>query len=453
MQETLLYRLNRAFLLGGIILYIIVYFYLGGDFSSYNVLNAVTFISYSYLIWICMDKNDDYFTNNRLGMTVFLYSVVFVALYLLMSYTDSDYVLLFNGLDAMDYEIMSARMKDMGFPAMFNYMSNIFGFDDWGAPLVMAVMLKFIPSKFFFIFCQILMNVVGALCLFSISKSIMPKKYGYMATLVYAISSYTIFFLSSMLKEEMMALMVIVCFFFLYRYRERKDPFYILVGGGISLLIIFFRVPIAVFVWLVYAITILLDSKGHVQRGLVVILIIAGFVLSVSMVQYSSDRYVSSVATYMYDSTSLFHKVVLSVGALLGPFPDLLQLSSKSITYRPMNAPGTLYKFFLFFPFWKGLIYCLRSKATEVVPIFLFCLLEIAGLVSVFDGLELRKAFPHLSLYILAAFWFMSRFDIDTTEEIRCSRYYYWTYKGFTASIIIVFVATLAWNIMVRTPQ
>lgn len=450
MQETIMYRLNRAFFLSGVLLYLFLFLYWGNSINYYNILNVVTFLSYAGLIWLCMKKEDEYFTYTRLSLTVFVYSIIFVGLYLLLADINSDYMSILTRYDVTTYEKYSFRMKDMGFPALFSYLSQILSFDDRGAPLAMAVILKIVPSKFFFIFSQILMNVVGALCLFSISKSIMPRKYGYTAVLVYTISSYSIFFMSCMLKEEMMTLLVILSVCLFYKYRERRDSFYIILGGVTSLLILFFRVPVAVFVWLVYAITLLLDSKGHVQKGLVVILIIAGFILSIGIVNYSSDRYVNSTASYMYGSTSLFQKAVLALGALFGPFPELLQLSSKTITYKSMYAPGLLYKFFLFFPFWKGFVYCLRSKATEVVPLFLFCLLEIAGLISVFDGLELRKAFPHFSLFILASFWFMSRFDIDTTEGIRRSHYYYWTYKEFTLCICIVLIITLAWNTVDR---
>ena len=450
MQDTLHYRINQVFFFGGMLMYLFVLLYWWEGINYYNILNIVTFISYSYLIWICMDKPDEYFTNMRLGVTVFIYSFIFVAMYLLMSYTYSDYVLIFNGLDSQAYENYSSHMTDMSFPAAFYYISHIYTFDDWGAPLVMTAILKIIPSKYFFLFCQIIMNVVGTLCLFSISKSIMPKKYGYMAVLVYAISPYSIFFMSSMLKEEIMVLLIIISIFFLYKYRNSRDPFCILIGGGASLLILFFRVPIAIFVWLVYAVTLLLDSKGHIQRGLVYLLLISGFILAVGILQYSSDRYVNNMATYMFESTTLFQKVVLAAGALIGPFPDLLQLPSQNISYKPMYAPGVLYKFLLFFPFWKGFIYCLKSKATEVIPLYLFCLLEMVGLVSVFDGLEVRKAFPHFSLFILAAFWFMSRYDIDTTDEIRHSRYYYWANKEFAVSIWIVLIVTLAWNTMIR---
>ena len=85
-------------------------------------------------------------------------------------------------------------------------------------------------------------------------------------------------------------------------------------------------------------------------------------------------------------------------------------------------------------------------------PLFLFAVIEMVGLCIVFDGLELRKAMPHVAIFILAAFWYMDRFDRDTGEEIRATPYYYWTYMGMRASILLVFALTLTWNVLLRIP-
>ena len=83
-------------------------------------------------------------------------------------------------------------------------------------------------------------------------------------------------------------------------------------------------------------------------------------------------------------------------------------------------------------------------------PLFFFVIMEMAGLCMVFDGLELRKAMPHVAIFILAAFWYMDQFDRDTDEEIRATPYYYWAFMGMRISIIAVFVFTLTWNMLLR---
>ena len=282
---------------------------------------------------------------------------------------------------------------------------------------------------------------------------LMPRKYGFMATLIYTISSYSVFFMSSMLKEETMTFLVIISFFFFYKYLTNKNPINIILGLGTSLFIIFFRVPLTIFIWIVFAGSLLMWSKSHIKKGLIVFLIFIASGAILGLVQYSSIRYVDNTSAYVYQSTSLFQKIVSSVGALIGPFPSLLQLSSQRVTYKSMYAPGLLYKFFLFFPFWKGFVFCIKSKSIEVAPLFMFSIIEMLALTVVFDGLELRKAMPHLALFILAAFWYISRFDEDTTDDIRKSSYYYWTYLECSFCIWLAFIVTLAWNTMVRVPH
>ena len=456
-QTSLLYRLNKSFLLVGLILYPIVFFYWGNSVNYYNILNATVFLSYGYLLWASMDKPDDYYSIRRLGITVFVYSIIFVSLYVLMSYTYTGNTFIFSEGDARLYERMGFRLYEKPMYKMIPYLtSQRWGYDDWGAPLGIALMLKVIPSKLFVNFCYILMNLLSSLLLFGIGKRIMTIRYAYMASMAYSISSYSLFFMGCFLKEEMMILLIIASFYLLYKYQEGKILLYLILGGFVSLPVILFRVPVAIFVWASYASLLLLGNKSHIKKVLFGFLIVLVFIIAIGLVQYSSERYTNSgdiAHTYVYATTSLFKKVVLALGAIIGPFPTLLQTSSHLINYKPLFGVGLLYKFLLFFPFWKGVIYCIRTKTVELYPLIVFTLLEIVGLVVVFDGLELRKAMPHVPIFILIAFWYMSQFDEDTDEEIRNTPYYYWTYRGFSLCICIVFIMTLAWNTLIRIPH
>ena len=198
-------------------------------------------------------------------------------------------------------------------------------------------------------------------------------------------------------------------------------------------------------------------AEGSVLFTVVsVMMVMVVFAATISFIQYSSERYANSgdvAHSYMVTTTSLFQKAVLAIGALIGPFPSLLYVSRPTIDYKPLFGAGLLYKFLLFYPFLKGVVYCLRSRIVLLYPLFVFTLLEIAGLVVVFDGLELRKAMPHIPIFILSAFWYMSQFDEDTNDCIRQTPYYYWTYRGFTFCVCIVFIMTLAWNTLIRVPH
>ena len=452
----LISKITRSYFVMGLILYPIILFYWLDSFNYYNLLNIASWLTYAYLLWSCVNKDESYFTPRRLTLTVLVYTSIFVMLYLQMSFYYTGNIFLFSELDARVYYALASRMKDMGFVDAINYVSQRWKYDDWGAPMTLAFLMKIVPYKAFVNFVYIMMNCICVLCLFDIGQKIgMTRKYSYMGALTYGIASYGIFFMGSFLKEDILLFLVIISFFLLYQYKSKQNLLYLAGGGFSSLLIIFFRVPVALFVWVAYATLLLFDGRSHVKKALFFFLFFVVGIMGAGLVLYSSSRYANSgnvTQSYSYVTTTLFQKLTSTAGALIGPFPTLFQISTVKFTSKPMFGAGLLFKFLLFFPFWKGLVYCLKSRAVEIYPLFLFVVIEMAGLCIVFDGLELRKAIPHLAFFILAAFWYMDRFDKDTDEGIRATPYYYWTYMGMRISIIAVFVLTLTWNVLLRIP-
>lgn len=447
----------QAYFVIGLTAFLIIFLYWLNSVNYYNLLGVVVFFTYSYLLWMCIDKEEDYFTGRRLWITVFVYSLIFVILYLQMSYYYTGNTFLFSERDARTYEKMGFRLVDVPITSMMPYLAeHHWEFDDWGAPLSMALILKIIPSKLFLNLCYILINTCCALLLFDVGKILnMSRKYAYMAALAFSLASYSIFFMGAFLKEEMFVFLVILSFWMLYRYGSSLRLIYLLGGGLASFLIIFFRVPVAIFIWVAYAAWFILSDSGVLRKSLFVILCMVVAILSISLIVYSADRYANGgdVSTsYDYLHTTMFEKAVSTLSALIGPFPSIFQITTNvNITGKALYGTGVLFKLLLFFPFWKGLLLCVKSRCAELSPIYIFCILEIAGLVLSFEGLELRKAIPHVPLFILAAFWYMYQFDSDTTEEIRATPYYYWTYRGFTVSMAISLMIVLAWNTLIRT--
>lgn len=453
MQQTMLSKMIRAYFVIGLLSYLIIFLYWLNSINYYNVLNISVFLTYAYMLWICVDKSEDYYTNRRLWLTVFIYSMIFVSLYLLLSYYYTGNTFLFSYRDAKEYERVSFRMKDMGFTEAVSYISHIWDYDDWGAPMSMAFILKIVPSKFFLNFCYVLMNTVSALMLFDIGKMIgMSKRYAYMAALSYAIASYSMFMMGAFLKEETFILLIVLSMWCLYKYQKTSKIEYLIGGGISSVLIIFFRIPVAFFIWLSYAILLLLGNGGHIKKGLFVILGVIVSVLVVGLWQYSVSRYANEgdlTSIDRYASSSLFQKMTGYVSILIGPFPTMHHLTGAILKYRALNGAGVLFKFLLFLPFWKGLIHCIRMKATLLYPIYVFTIISILSLMVVLR-IDFRFAMTSMPIFMLAAFWYMDQYDTDADETIRATPYYYWTNMELRISLSIVFVVTLAWNVLVR---
>ena len=452
MQTTMLSKMIRSYLFIGLASYLIIFLYWLNSINYYNILNTTVLLSYAYLLWICVNKEDEYFNNRRLWLTVFIYSMVFVSLYLLLSYYYVGDTFLFSYRDAKVYERFSFKMKDMGFMEALNYISN-WSFDDWGAPMGMAFILKIVPSKLFVNFCYVLMNSLVALLLFDMGKMIgMSKKYAYMSSLSYSIASYSMFMMGTFLKEEMFILLIILSMWGLYKYRDSSKIEYLLLGGVASFLIIFFRVPTALFVWLSYAVLLLLGKGSHLKKGLFALLGIAVSMLVLGLWQYSVSRYANEgdvTSSVTYATTSMFQKIIGFVSVLIGPFPTLYHITGTTLKYRALTGAGELFKFVLFLPYWKGLILCIKSKKTELYPLYVFTIGSMLGLLIVLR-IDFRFAMPSMPLFMLAAFWYMDQYDTDADESVKATRYYYWTNTELKVCLCLVFLVTLAWNVLVR---
>lgn len=447
---SLLDNTIRWYIIISVFLYLILLAYYGdGCISFYNALVIYTFACFSIILWKSNLWDSTLFTSRNLAGTVFAYSVVLVSLYLLMSDYYTDKTFLFSEADAKAYYKHTMALLDRPAERWTSYLvSKRWNFDDWGAPIAFALMFHIIESKLFVNFCYVIMNTIGAVCLFRIGRTIMTTRYAYLAALTYSISSYSLFFMGSFLKEEMLVFIVIVSFYLLYMYRKSNRIGYLIAGSFISLLILFFRPPIVAFVGMSYMMMLLSRTKKGAIRYFVIALILAVSVAGFGLVQDSADKYANGgdfSESYYYNNTSTFQKIVLYVGALFGPFPQMLQFDD-NYTYKPLLASGLLFKLLLAFPFWGGLWHAIRFNYKEVWPLFSFAVLEMLGLAVALDGLELRKAMPHVPLFIVAVFWFLDRCDRNLASEATKSDSFLWTRRIFKGSLMAVFFAVLVWN-------
>ena len=119
----LISKITRSYFVMGLILYPIILFYWLDSFNYYNLLNIASWLTYAYLLWSCVNKDESYFTPRRLTLTVLVYTSIFVMLYLQMSFYYTGNIFLFSELDARVYYALASRMKDMGFVDAINYVS------------------------------------------------------------------------------------------------------------------------------------------------------------------------------------------------------------------------------------------------------------------------------------------------------------------------------------------
>jgi len=452
-SNIILDKTIKAYIIIGLLLYVFLFLIWKDSVTYYNILNLFTFVSYAFILYTNTNKPEEFYTNAQLATVVSLYSLSFVGMYLMVSiyYTDDtfwgDYTDPFVYANISD-KIVRENISTIDIPS---YLISHYrwGYDDWGAPIIQSSILKIVPSKHFLFLFQIILGTIASLALFSIGKKIMKIDYAYIGALSYALSSFSLYYYGSYRKESIMVFFVIITFYFFYRYLASKTIFYLGISFLFSLSMFLFRPPVAVFFW-VGTLSFFVFRNGFNSKFLLasaVFLIIIGMAYSVildNFNRFTTGGDITKGENYIHATS--FSIFVSCISSMTGPFPQLLQIGINKFSNLAMNGSGLLFKFLLFFAFWKGFLLCIRNREENVIPVYIFCILEMIGLAIVNDGLELRKAMPHIPLFYVAAFWFMSQYDDDVDDTILRSPYYIWSNRVFSFCIGIVFIASLFWN-------
>lgn len=446
----LLNKIVKSYIFIGIVLYAAIFIYWNNSISYFNLLNVFTFFSYAFLLWRSMNMPDEYFTSKKIGTIVFIYSSFFVGMYLYMSDYYVGNTFLFSEVDARKYEKMVNGLLQLPLDEWIPFISRHgWGYDDFGAPVYMAAIYSIVPHKFFLNLSYILLNTLIAMMLYGIGRVFMRNRYAFMSAMSFSIASYMLFYMGSFLKEELFVFIVVASLYFLYKYWRSQNMIYLAGGVLVSISLGLFRVPVALFMLAAYASLLLMGSRDKIKLCFFIIVCCTALAFAYGAAQYSANLYIKGgdvFGTYYFLHYNTFQKIVLGLGALIGPFPQLLQIGD-ALSEKSFYGSGLLFKLLLFYPFWKGLAYCIKGKRIELYPIFTFTVLEMISLILVLDGLELRKAIPHVPFFILAAFWYLNEIDVMDYHEEKTTTRHLWVGYKMVVCMACAFIMSFIWNI------
>ena len=446
----MLSKVINLYIFTSIGLYLLLLLFWGEQSLSFmNAVNITVFVCFSLLIMVSYYQRENFYTNVRLGVTVFVFSISAVSLYCYMSDYYSGDTFLFSKSDAMVYYKLSNILVTSDFNHWIGILtSKGVEFDDWGAPIGMSFFYMLWQSKAALNIGYVVLTSIAAVSMFDMAKTIMMKRYAYMAALIYSVSSYMIFFNGSHLKESFMSFIIIEYFAFFYKYVNEEKAIYLIISLFFSVVMAVFRVPVMGLMWM-GGITYLLLRKGSLETYVLVILVLL-YIGTVSMStlmdawsRYTSDGDITKGENYIGVTTFSIYTSIAN--ACIGPFPEMLQVGDK-IGYKSLFGSGLYFKMFLALPFWLGFIHCIKEKVIMMYPLFVFTVLEIICISVVNDGIELRKSLPHIPTFILCAFWYLSEYDEDADEEVRRTYYYRRTNILFNISVVMIFFATFIWS-------
>ncbi len=436
--------INRSYWTIGFVLYIC--FSVSIKSSEYFYMYIVSFATF-FILGIIINiwrKSISNFTRQNLFFTVLVSLIIESTLIQMVSfYIDGD-TFIFSKIDALIYYRESLKMCKMSIIESFRYLTNNYDFDDWGTSLWISSIFRIIPSKLFLNFSYYILSSISAIMMFDIGRCLMPKRYAYIAALTFSVSSFSAAQGSMVSKEIITVFLVITSFYLFYSFLRRKNKIYLVCSLLFPLLLLFFRIPVALLLIFSFGLTLILMYSKRIFS-----IILGGILL---LMIYSSSFFTMTYERYLRggDTEAIIEQKMEMAGgggvvnqmadplaALAGPFPSIMMHTIKNTS---LFASGLLYRVLLTAPFFLGVYYAFRHKYQRIYPLIFFFLTNAIGVVISVKGLEFRLSFPHLSMVYLVAFWWLSRYD-------------YWQIKKRLPSIIIcvypiiIAVICFVWNL------
>ena len=448
----ILTRLNKTYFIVSGLLYL-TFLYTSGAFISLYVLNIVTFLIYLYLLLYCFEQPKSFYSPSHLVVIVFVYTSLMVIIYNYITYIYTDNFFMFDATDPMTYHRHSLIMASKSFYGGIKYyLRQGYTYDDLGAVLIQSTLYRLIPSKFFLDFFFIICGLFATLGIYRISSNFMSQRYAFVCCLAYSLSSCTIFYHASGRKETFMCMLIVLFFDRYYQFR-RNGAFIHLAYAAIFLLgLLFFR-PAIIFLVLGSVCMGVFIQRGKGKKGpFLLILIFASIIVLRPVFKSTFDSFLRGgdinrvievkKSENMVKGSVRFTYAVNLLAQLIGPLPTI---SSGTKAILSFYSPGLIYRVLLASLFWLGTYYVFQLKLDALYPLIFFAFLEMAALLSILEGLELRKSMPHFFVFYVIAFWFMDHYESGKKTIISKNR---WKIRMvFSLSSVLAFCLVLAWNI------
>jgi len=448
----MLKKIHKIYFIVGFLLYSILTLQLSSNtLMGVFSLNLFNFITYYFVLYISLNMISKNYNKKYLVLLVLLYTLVLIFLYNSISYNYTNNYFVFSAADALFYHDSTIAIIDKPFgqaiDAYFSSHSNI-GFDDLGMIIVLYPLYQIAETNLILNAFYLLVSLLTALSMFSLSKNFMSRKYAYMATLTYSLSSFVIFFHSSGLKESFMVFLIIVAFDYYYRFLRKKNPLYLIVFVFSIAFLLLFRPAIPVFIVGAIGLGSLLTKKSGLGVKAIGLFLLIVLFANINLLIEVVNRYMSGgfeMLIYARESEGMikgsidFTYAVNILAQLIGPLPTLVSSEKVMLT---LFAPGLIYRVLLAIPFWIGVRYIFKTKSYLLYPIVLFILMEMSALALLMEGLELRKSMPHIAMVYIVAFWFMDKYDNKLIVFRKKKRFKYFV----NFSIFILGILILYWN-------
>ncbi len=441
----MLYRLHTLFLVLGVLtIGLMAAVAYEKAFSVITASAVVAFITQGGLLLHFSREEERIYSEKTLFLVVLFYSLLLGSVFMWISYYYDRDTFMFSKTDAMLYYNVSMRVAKSGLLAGMRNIMSTYAFDDWGALVFDSILMSILPYKLFLNTVYTVLGAFSSVLLFRIGKNYMPDSYAFLSALSYGTSSYIILFHCTFLKESLFVFVVICTVYYLYQFIVGNSPFSLLVVALCLALLLFFRPAVAGMIvvssFLYYGITMRGTAISLFLYGAA----IGGLLISLKMIQGMVDSYtaggdVDAVIAYRSNGSysGSFNYFVSFFGALLGPFPAFFS-KSETPSRLVFYGAGLMNKLFLVIPFWAGVVYSVKKRIFDMIPLILFILLEMLSAAYICASLELRKVLLHIPFMYILSFYGLYR----CFQPVRLTHFL--TFCNY----LIVIGILLFWNVL-----
>lgn len=383
------------------------YDYTSRQYSHFIIVNLLNSLLYYAIIFICLKIK---LNLKKVLLVVFVFTSLSVLLLNISYFINNGTFFAPSAADSLVYHDLAQKMSNLSFTQSLKFMSNTYGIDDFGFPFLMRLVYTFSPSPIFINILNIIWNLFSVYFIYYIGKTFLSERISAIVSIVIGTSLFIVFFQSTGLKEIFMVFIINMTLFFYYKFMVTKEGKYIVLTLVTSLLTIFFRIPILIFLLSAILLNELFITKRVKLSKKFSTIVLAFFILSyiymyflsyVNRYSFVADHAISRKLTVIKMSNN-FILATNILSSIVGPLPTFFKAEriNSTIYAGSLVLKNYLSIFFIFGSFWA-----LKAKNQFVVPILLFSVFNIIGLIVVIETFETRLSMPHISLVILISFY------------------------------------------------
>ena len=444
----MLILINRVYLVATIFLFLIFSLKITTEFVYINLFAFISFIVYFLMLKLNASMPIKSFSN-RVAVVI-IYTILAIFMEDFISYFYNNNYFMFSDTDAMLYHTKAVRMVQMPSlsSAIDDYLKDM-GTDDLGMVLVLYPLYKLVESNIILNFFYIFVNLITAFSIFKIAKNFMSQQYAFLSSVAYSLSSFVLFFHSTGLKESFMVMLTILSFDFYYRFVNSRNILHLILALIFMATIMLFRTVIPVFIVVSVGLGILIsgETKKSIKIIALVVFLVIFAIAGNSILAEIDDYTAGGIDGLIYARTIQgsiigglpFTYAVNVLSQVIGPIPTIISYK-KVLTM--FYTSGLIYRVLISFPFWLGIFYIYKERVYNLYPLTLFVIFEMFGLIFLIDGLELRKAMPHIPMVYIVAFWFLDKYDRGLIDMERKKEFQIFFY----ISMVILVILISYWN-------